>query len=148
MCVQAKQLPKRKLKATRLWKRGQEIRPFWHRKCYWCHFVNKKTKQKKKKKEPQRKKAYIRTCAPSEDSDQIACSAQSDQNLHWALLDSTGCRVSSCGQWRLWSDCVDAQADLSLRWAHTSECTFSNVAAYFIGRYEIGYNKVHLSTDC
>ena len=28
-------------------------------------------------------------------------------------------KVSSCGQRRLWSDWADAQADLSLRWAHT-----------------------------
>ena len=27
--------------------------------------------------------------------------------------------VSSCGQRRLWSDWADAQADLSLRWAHS-----------------------------
>ena len=34
-----------------------------------------------------------------------------------------------CGQRRLWSDYVDAQADLSLRWAHTSEGMFSHVEA-------------------
>ena len=28
-------------------------------------------------------------------------------------------KVSSCGQRRLWSDWADAQADLSLRWAHS-----------------------------
>ena len=36
----------------------------------------------------------------------VLASALSDQNL------------SSCGQRRLWSDWVDGQADLSLRWAH------------------------------
>ena len=45
------------------------------------------------------------------------------------ILDSLGCKVSSCGQRRLWSDCVDAQADLSLCWAHMSSGTFSHVAA-------------------
>ena len=32
-----------------------------------------------------------------------------------------GCKVSKCGQRRLRSDCADAQADLSLRWARISE---------------------------
>ena len=33
-------------------------------------------------------------------------------------------KVSSCGQRGLWSDWADAQADLSLRWAHRSFCWF------------------------
>ena len=33
-------------------------------------------------------------------------------------LDRQGCKVSSCGQRRLWSDCANAQSDLSLRWAY------------------------------
>ena len=41
-------------------------------------------------------------------------------------------KVSLCGQRRLWSDCVDAQADLSLRWAHFVEGTFSHVADQLI----------------
>ena len=40
-------------------------------------------------------------------------------------------KVSSCRQRRLWSDCADARADLSLRWAHMSEGTFPDVAAQF-----------------
>ena len=43
------------------------------------------------------------------------------------ILDSQGCKVSSCELRRLWSDCADA--DLSLRWAHIQEVTFSNIAA-------------------
>ena len=35
------------------------------------------------------------------------------------LMGSSGSKVSSCGQWRLWSDWTDAQADLSFRWAHS-----------------------------
>ena len=34
-------------------------------------------------------------------------------------------------QRRLWSDWVDAQADLSLRWAHMSFCWFCHAAAHF-----------------
>ena len=36
-----------------------------------------------------------------------------------------------CAQWRFWSDCANAQADLNLRWAHMSEGTFSDDTAYF-----------------
>ena len=38
-------------------------------------------------------------------------------------------------QRRLWSDWADAQADLSLRWAHMSVCWFCHELAY-IKRYE------------
>ena len=37
---------------------------------------------------------------------------------HWAL------NYLLSAQWRLWSDRADAQADLSLRWAHLSFCWF------------------------
>ena len=33
-------------------------------------------------------------------------------------------------QWRLWSDWADAQADLSLRWAHRSFCWFCHDATH------------------
>ena len=42
---------------------------------------------------------------------------------------SWGSKLSSCGQWRHWLDWVDAQADLSLRWAHKSFCSFCRAAA-------------------
>ena len=61
--------------------------------------------------------------AHSEDSD------QSDQNLHWAHFGYQEGKVSSCGQRRLTSDCADAQADLSLSWAHMTEGTFLHVEA-------------------
>ena len=40
--------------------------------------------------------------------------------------------VSSCGQRRLWSDWADAQADLSLRWAHLPFCWLCHEAAYLL----------------
>ena len=57
---------------------------------------------------------------PSEDSDQPAHSRSLIRILAMRILDSQGCKVSSRGQWRLWSDCADSQADLSLRWVHMS----------------------------
>ena len=44
------------------------------------------------------------------------------------ILDSQVCKVSSCGQRKLWSDCAIAQADLSLRWAYMSKGMFSRCA--------------------
>ena len=46
-----------------------------------------------------------------------------------SILDSQGCKVSSSRKQSLWSDCADAQADLSIRWVHMSEGTFSLIAA-------------------
>ena len=48
------------------------------------------------------------------------------------ILDSSGYKVSSCGQRRLWSDCAEAQAELSLHWAHMRESTYSHVAALLL----------------
>ena len=53
--------------------------------------------------------------------------------FNWRILDSQGCKVSSCGQRRLISDCADAQADMSLRWAHMSNSTFFDVAVSLRG---------------
>ena len=41
----------------------------------------------------------------------------------------------NCAQWRLWSDCADAQYDQSLCWAHVSEVQYSFLTSwltYFI----------------
>ena len=72
--------------------------------------------------EPQRQETYLRTCAPSEESDQPARMRRLISILFWRILDSQWSKVSSCGQRRLWPDC--AQADLNLRCAHTSEVRF------------------------
>ena len=61
-----------------------------------------------------------------------ACTfTQSDQNLHWRILDSLGCKVSHADN-EDWLDGIDAQADLSLLWAYLSEGMFSHVEAYTI----------------
>ena len=69
-------------------------------------------------------------CAPSEDSDQPAHSRSLIRIFTVRILHSQGCKVSSCGQRRLKSDCADAQADLSLRWAHMREGTFTHVVTH------------------
>ena len=73
-------------------------------------------------------KSCLRTCALSEDSYQFAHLRRLIRIFTERILDSQGRKFSLCRQRRLLSDCADAQADLSLRWAHMSEGTFSDVA--------------------
>ena len=58
-------------------------------------------------------------CAPSEDSDQPGHPLSLIRVFTLHSMGSKGPKLSSCRQRRLWSDWVDAQADLSLRWAQT-----------------------------
>ena len=87
-------------------------------------------------------------CAPSEDSDQpghlpslirvFAVHMKKDWVLSYPL--ST--------QWRLWSDWVDAQADLSLRWAHTHFVGFvMSRLKYFLFKVNIKSIVNQLPTD-
>ena len=78
-------------------------------------------------------------CAPSEDSD------QSDQRKpgHWpSLIRVFAVRMKKAwvlsyplsAQRRLCSDWAEAQADLSLRWAHMPFCWFCHEAAQMVVR--------------
>ena len=58
---------------------------------------------------------------PSEDSDQPGHPC-----AQWVAKDL----FSSCRQWKLWSDWVDAQADLSLPWVHMSFFWFCHEVAH------------------
>ena len=82
--------------------------------------------------EPQRQTTSLRTCAPSEDSDQPAHWRSLIRIFSGCILNRQWCSSSSCGQRRLWSDCADAQSDLCLRLAYMSEDTFSHVVAHYI----------------
>ena len=70
------------------------------------------------KVEPWHDKTNKMTCAPSKDSDQPGHSPSLMRVFALCSVGSLGSKVSSCGQQRLWSDWVDAQADLSLCWVH------------------------------
>ena len=50
-------------------------------------------------------------------------------SLHCSHEETCILCLLKCVQWRFWSDCANAQADLNLRWAHMSTGTFSDVAA-------------------
>ena len=79
---------------------------------------------------PQHQKTYHRTYALSEDLDQPEPLPRLISIFTRHVLDRQGCKVSSCGQQRLGSACVDAQSDLSLHGIHmVSEGSFSHLAA-------------------
>ena len=58
-------------------------------------------------------------CAPIEDSDQPGHPPSLIRVFAVHSVGSWGPKVSSCGQRRLWSDWANAQAELSLHWAHS-----------------------------
>ena len=74
------------------------------------------------------------TCVPSADSDQPGHPPSVHIRVFaMSSMASWGPNALSCGQPRLWSDWVDAQADLSLHWEHRSFCWFCHVPAPMIG---------------
>ena len=68
-------------------------------------------------------------CAPSEDFDQPGHPPSLIRVFAVCSKASLGPKLSSGGQQRLWSDWADAQADLSLRWAHMPFCWFCHEMA-------------------
>ena len=58
---------------------------------------------------------YEQQCAPNEDSGQPRHPPSLIRVFAVCSVGSKGPKLSSCGQWRLWSEWADAQADLSLR---------------------------------
>ena len=69
--------------------------------------------------EPQRQKTVLRTCTPIEDLDQPTHSR--------SLIRICSCAFAIVKDARL---NADKYADLSLRWKHMAEGTFSHVVAY------------------
>ena len=69
-------------------------------------------------------------CVPSKDSDQPGHPPSLIRVFVVHFKDSQGPKLSLCRQQRHRSDWVDAQADLSLRWAHMPFCWFCHDAAH------------------
>ena len=84
------------------------------------------------KTEPPHDKTNIVVSAPSEDSDQpehppsLIRVVAVRMKIHWVL------NYPLRAQQRLWSEWVDAQADLNLRWAHRSFCWFCHEVAQML----------------
>ena len=73
------------------------------------------------------------TCSPSEYSDKpghpLSLWSQSSLSA-WRTLGPYSLPLSA--QWRLWSDWMDAQSDMSLRWVHISFCLFCHASAQMV----------------
>ena len=76
-------------------------------------------------------KTNLMTCAPSEDSDQRG-HPPSLISLRCPHEETLGPQLPNERLRRLWSDWADAQAGLSLRWAHRSFCWFWHEVAHII----------------
>ena len=113
--------------------------PMWHHNLLSWFLSSKRCKNVTKHKWAATWQNQLR-CAPSEDSDQPGHPPSLIRVFAVCSMGSWGLKVSSCGQWRLWSDWADAQADLSLRWVHMSFCWFCHVAAqitsFWVQQYE------------
>ena len=67
----------------------------------------------------------------SKDSDQPIHPLSMGRLLVYPSWDSPQTVEGTCYQRRLWSDCVNAQADFRLRWSHKSYCRFCRALAQF-----------------
>ena len=54
------------------------------------------------------------------------------QGSCYSSLNSLEVKEGTGDQRRLWSDCADAQSDLSLRWSHKSYCRFCRALAQLL----------------
>ena len=70
-------------------------------------------------------------CAPSEDSDQSGHSPSLIRVFAIRMKKAWVLSYPLSAQRRLWADWADAQADLSLRWAHMPLCWFCHEADLF-----------------
>ena len=75
--------------------------------------------------------------APSKDLDQPEHSCSLIRVFTECILDNQGCKVLSRRQWRLWSDCTDAQVDLSLLSARMSEGTFFYIVVQLVNHHHL-----------
>ena len=83
-----------------------------------------------KRYEPPRDKTNKVACAPSEDSDQPGHPPSLIRVFAVRMKKAKVLSYPLSAKRSLWSDWADAQADLSLRWAHMSVCWFCHEAAH------------------
>ena len=99
--------------------------------------------------EPEHDKPNKIICAPSEDSDQPGHPPSLTRVFAVRSMSGQGPKMSSCGQWKLWSDMADTQADLSLRWAHTSFCLFCCAVTHlFVFTCDVITGITNWKTNC
>ena len=81
---------------------------------------------------PHRENMYLLINAPNEDTNQPAQTCSVSRVFVVCMMKRSILGYLKCAQWRFWSDCANAQADLNLHWARMTDVTFSDVAALFI----------------
>ena len=99
----------------------------WHpdQNCFFMHLMTKPKKM---------------ACAPSEDSDQPGHPPSLIRVFAVRIKKAWVLSYPMNAQWRLWSDWADAQADLSLCWAHMPFCWFCHDAARMSWSWSLLYN--------
>ena len=80
--------------------------------------------------EPAHGKTYKMACAPSEDSDQPGHPPSLIRIFAVQMKKALVLSYPLSAQGNLSSDWMDAQADLSLRWAHMQFCRFCHALAH------------------
>ena len=86
---------------------------------------------------------YLLTFAPNEDSHQPAHPCNLIRVIIVHVKKPCNHGYPKCVQWRFWSDCAFAQADLNLRWAHRPEGTVSNLTFQMLIVIFIYHQYVH-----
>ena len=97
--------------------------------------------------EPQHDKTNKLTCAPSVDYDQPGHPPSLIRAFAMRSMGSWQPKASPCRQRRLWSDWVDAQAELSLHWVHISFCWFCRTVTQLFLRLKIQFDPSLVSKD-
>ena len=91
--------------------------------------------------EPQYNKTNKLTCAPSEDSHQPGHPSSLIRVFAVCMKKAWVLNYPLSAHRRLWSDWVDAQADLSLRWAHTHFIGFVMMRLIYITHVELSQSS-------
>ena len=117
-------------------------------KCAQCHMGNEYTFKggnlqncscfpseyvlvyKESIRSPRAWESYLLTCAPNEDSNQLAHPHSLIRVFVEEILHPWLQVYKKYAKRRFWSDCANAQADLNFRQAHVSDGTFYDVSAY------------------
>ena len=81
---------------------------------------------------PKREKTYLLRWSPKEDSNPLCIRAVWSEFLLPARRHFVSLAIQKSAQWRFWSDCANAQADLNLRWTHKSKVLFLTLRSIYV----------------
>ena len=81
---------------------------------------------------PEVGKTYLLKCTPNEDSNQPAHARSLIRVFVVGMKNFASLAIRKCAQWRFWSDCANAQADMNFRWAHFWWYVFRRYGSYSV----------------